>query len=275
MRVKPKHLACCAAVRPSRSTSAGFAPNNKSFCTVLVCPLRAASINAVLPALLLAFTGTPRLTRLSTSSTQPARAASRIEFSRTILLSRLAAEGADWLSFAMLSECTLPAQPQPAFVHAPARQRVRAGLGECWYCLKRINEPDGHSYVIKKIKAFFTAIASDARARAALQAAGKDLPPLQAHAQTRGVSAGQTLGILCITLATTCQADRDGMQGFFLQSIAGLFTRLQRLTRKTTQQAARARLTKDCVRCAEGPWTFSFDLKQTTPLRNCASGCVY
>ena len=49
----------------------------------------------------------------------------------------------------------------------------------------------------------------------------------------------ETLGSLCITLASLWQSDRDGLQGVFLQSIARL------LARKTTQQTARVRLTAD------------------------------
>ena len=50
---------------------------------------------------------------------------------------------------------------------------------------------------------------------------------------------GQELRTLCITLAGLRYADRDGMQGAFLQSIARL------LARKATPQTARARATTD------------------------------
>ena len=49
----------------------------------------------------------------------------------------------------------------------------------------------------------------------------------------------ETLGALCITLAGLWQADRDGLQGAFLQPIAPL------LAKKATPQTARARLITD------------------------------
>ena len=61
-------------------------------------------------------------------------------------------------------------------------------------------------------------------------------------ARARGMSqlAKDTqLGTLCITLARLWQADRDEVQGVFLQPIARL------LARKTTQQIARFRLITD------------------------------
>ena len=72
------------------------------------------------------------------------------------------------------------------------------------------------------------------------------------------------LGILCITLAELWYADRDGLQGAFLQPIAPL------LARKATPQTARARATtdrrelcrgslalwqRDCVRARRAPDT--------------------
>ena len=51
--------------------------------------------------------------------------------------------------------------------------------------------------------------------------------------------AGGHLGALCITLAELWHADRDGLQGVFLQPIAQL------LAKKATQQTARARVITD------------------------------
>ena len=47
------------------------------------------------------------------------------------------------------------------------------------------------------------------------------------------------LRTLCITPASLWQMDRDGLQGVFLKTIAGL------LVRKATQQSARVRLITD------------------------------
>ena len=46
-------------------------------------------------------------------------------------------------------------------------------------------------------------------------------------------------GTLCMTLARSGQADRDGLQGVFLQLLARLSAR------KTTQQTGRARAATD------------------------------
>ena len=53
------------------------------------------------------------------------------------------------------------------------------------------------------------------------------------------MTAPSILGTLCITLARLGRADRDGLQGVFLQSIAQL------LARKATQQTARVRAITD------------------------------
>ena len=55
------------------------------------------------------------------------------------------------------------------------------------------------------------------------------------------------LGTLCITLAELWCADRDGLQGAFLQPIAPL------LAKKATPQTARARAATDRRSYAEGP----------------------
>ena len=55
------------------------------------------------------------------------------------------------------------------------------------------------------------------------------------------------LGTLCITLAELWYADRDGLQGAFLQPIAPL------LARKATPQTARARVPQTAGSYAEGP----------------------
>ena len=59
------------------------------------------------------------------------------------------------------------------------------------------------------------------------------------------------LGTLCITLAELWYADRDGLQGAFLQPIAPL------LARKATPQTARARAPQTAGSYAEGPQAWS------------------
>ena len=77
----------------------------------------------------------------------------------------------------------------------------------------------------------------------------------------------QSLGTLCITLASLWRPDRDGLQGVFLQPIAWL------LARKTTPQTARVRLItgrRESCRGSLGAWA-----AETASAANCPQQSIF